>query len=72
MDPITTASLIHDRTQELQRTADQVRQERTLRSNAIVPVAVVEATAVGAPARPDEPQRSPAMAGSCSPAEPAI
>ena len=72
MDPFTIASLIHDRTEELQRAADRIRQERTLRSYAIVPVAVVEATAAGASARPDEPQRSPAMAGSCSPAEPAI
>ena len=77
MDPITTASLIHDRTLELQRTADQVRQERILRSKA-KDMAVPDVGAEAAQARPAELMgptvRQPASAkvGTCSPAEPAI
>ena len=67
MDPITTASLIHDRTQELQRTADQLRQGRALRSTS-------PAETSAPPDAPTEAGRSPALskAGTCAPAEPAI
>jgi hypothetical protein len=72
MDPITVTNLVQDRTQDLQRLADQVRQERSLRSTAVA--ATAEATPP-APARPAEPRRAPAPApervASCDVAEPA-
>lgn len=77
MDPITAASLITDRTRELQRTADQVRRERALRAahagDAVAAVEGVAAVETVAPhPRPPELQRSHAKVGNCSPAEPAI
>ena len=66
MDPITVTHLVQDRTEDLQRTADQVRRERTLRSTV---AAVVAAT----PTRATDARRSPApsRANGCAPAEPA-
>lgn len=72
MDPITVTHLVQDRTQDLQRIADQVRQERKLRSTS---TAAAEATPP-ASARPTEPRRvpapNPARAAGCAPAEPAV
>ena len=71
MDPITVTHLVQDRTNDLQRIADQVRQERSLR-------ATPPAGADAALARPAEVRRAPARAsvpakaGGCSPAEPAV
>ena len=67
MDPITVTNLVQDRTQDLQRIADQVRQERALRSTP-----QTESTA--SHVRPTESRRSPApgKAGGCAPAEPAV
>ena len=71
MDPITTTRLVRDRTQDLQQVADQIRQERALRSG---PPADVAATSTG----PAEAHREPAPAsmstkvGGCAPAEPAL
>jgi hypothetical protein len=69
MDPITVTHLVQDRTQDLQRIADQVRQERALRSTP-------PAAAPSSPTRPAEARRSPAptstKAGACVPAEPAL
>jgi len=78
MDPITVSHLVQDRTMELQRTADQVRQERALRSTpsagAVVGVRPTRPAAEAA-AHPTGPARvrpSPAKAGGCAPAEPAV
>jgi hypothetical protein len=67
MDPITVTHLVQDRTQDLQRIADQVRQERSLRSTP-----QTEATA--SHVRPTESRRSPApgTSGACAPVEPAV
>ena len=65
MDPITVTKLVSDRTQDLQRTADQVRQERALRTTRT-------ADAVNPSTRPAEVRGSPAKAGRCAPAEPAV
>ncbi len=65
MDPITVTKLVSDRTDDLQRIADQVRQERALRST-------TTSRAVAPPARPAESRRSPASARDCAPAEPAV
>jgi uncharacterized protein YkwD len=71
MDPITVTHVVQDRTQNLQRIADQVRQERSLRSTP-----PVEADA--ALARLAEARRAPAPAPGptegrgCAPAEPAV
>jgi hypothetical protein len=71
MDPITVTHVVQDRTQDLQQIADQVRQERSLRSTP-----PVEADA--ALARPAEARRAPAPASApteargCVPAEPAV
>lgn len=67
MDQITVARLVQDRTQDLQRTADQVRQERSLRSTARA------AAATSASARPAEARpQAAARLGGCAPAEPAV
>ena len=77
MDPITVTHLVQDRTIELQRTADQVRQERALRSTSSAdPVAVARdlqpaAQAASHPIGPAKSQPSSAKAGGCAPAEPA-
>ena len=74
MDPITESRLVPDRTRDLQRTADQVRLERTLRpASAGVQEAPEPATAVaprtrglkGAPT-------TGASAARCAPGEPAV
>ena len=73
MDPITVTRLVQDRTNDLQRIADQVRQERSLRSRS---TAVAEATSP-APARLTDVRRAPAAApdpanaAGCDLAEPA-
>jgi hypothetical protein len=78
MDPITFTHLVQDRTTDLQRTADQVRQERVLR---LTPSA--RAVAVAGPVRPAvetaahatgpaTARPSPSKAGGCAPAEPAL
>ena len=47
MDPITSTHLVQDRTAALQRTADQVRQERALHSTpSATPPAAVDSVAV--------------------------
>lgn len=65
MDPITTANQVHERLLDLQKTADDIHQERALRSSP-----TVEALVAPTP-RPAEARRSPAKAGNCSPAGPA-
>jgi hypothetical protein len=69
MDPITVTHLVQDRTDDLRRIADQVRQERALRSTP--PEAVTSS-----PTRRAQPRRSPTptstKAGGCAPAEPAV
>ena len=66
MDPITVTHLVQDRTQDLQRIADQVRQERALRSS---PPSEPAASAT----RPAASRRSTSPeAGGCAPAEPAL
>jgi hypothetical protein len=68
MDPITTSHLVQDRTDALQRTADQLRQERALR--AAPSTAAAEAVAVPVPrAGPANPTRATSMAPDCAPAE---
>jgi hypothetical protein len=73
MDPITTTHLVQDRTEDLRRIADQVRQERSMRST---PPAAAVAEATASPARPIEAPRSAAAArtnaGGSAPAEPAV
>ena len=66
MDPITVTHLVQDRTQDLQRIAEQVRQERSLRSTP-------QPEATASDIRPTEPRRSPASgkSGACAPVEPA-
>lgn len=66
MDPITVSQLVHDRTVDLQRTADALRQERALRR------APSAETAAPPSARAVEVRRSPTKADGCSPAEPAV
>ena len=72
MDPITVTHLVQDRTQDLQRIADQIRQERSLRSTSTATEA--EATPP-TPVRAIEPRRelasAPANAAGCDLAEPA-
>jgi hypothetical protein len=68
MDPITTSHLVQDRTDALQRTADQIRRERRLRS--IPSSSMAEAVAVPVPqARPADPPREASKANDCAPAE---
>ena len=67
MDPITVSQLVHDRTLDLKRTADGLRQERALR-----PPLAAESGASPAATGPAEFRRSTAKAGGCSPAEPAV
>lgn len=62
MDPITVTNRVHERTAELQRTADQVHRERELRSTPT-------AETVTSHARPAEARSSPQKAGGCSPVE---
>ena len=75
MDPITVTHLVQDRTNDLQRIADQVRKERSLRSTAAAAQAA-EPT-VSAPVRLTEPRLAPAPAlgpanaAGCDLAEPA-
>lgn len=66
MDSITTANQVHERMLDLQKTADDIHQERALRSTP-----TLEPLAAPIP-RPAEVLRSPAKAGNCAPAEPAI
>ena len=63
MDPLNL-DRVHERTLELQRTADQVHQERDLRSTPTTETVI-------SPARRVEPRPSPAKVGGCVPAEPA-
>jgi hypothetical protein len=65
MDPITTANQVHERLLDLQKTADDIHQERAFRSTPTV------GAIAAPPPRPAEAHR-PATAGTCSPAEPAI
>ena len=70
MDPITVTHLVQDRTQDLQRIADQVRQERSLRSTAHAEATASTAAAEATPPSPirtTEPRREPAH----TPARPA-
>ena len=65
MDPISVSHLVKDRTDDLRRTADQVRLERSLRPKQ-APVAAAAAADVprSQPARPAEtvPRAQPASA----------
>jgi len=63
MDPLNV-DRVHERTLELQRTADQVHQERDLRSTT-----TTESVAI--PTRPLEARPTSAKVGGCAPAEPA-
>lgn len=65
MDPLNV-NRVHERTLELQRTADQVHQERDLRSTPTAQPVTADARA-----RAVEPRPSPAKVGNCAPAEPA-
>jgi hypothetical protein len=71
MDPIAVTHAVQDRTQDLQRIAAEVRQERSLRPKP-------PAHADTALARPTEARRAPAPASvptkarGCAPAEPAL
>jgi hypothetical protein len=68
MDPISSSHLVQDRTDALQRTADQIRRERTLRTTP--PASTAEAVAMPVPrARPADPVREPSKAVDCAPAE---
>ncbi|HUP55120.1 MAG TPA: hypothetical protein VM408_06415 [Methylomirabilota bacterium] len=77
MDPITVTHLVQDRTNDLQRTADQVRQERALRSTAAAAAEPAAEPTSSAPAGPIEPRLAsvPASAradvAGCDLAEPA-
>lgn len=62
MDPIAVTNRVHERTLELQRTADQVHRERELRSTPT-------AETVTSHDRPAEAHLSPAKAGGRSPVE---
>lgn len=66
MFPINTTRLVRDRTDDLQRTADQVRQERALRS---APDAPGRAPMHAQPA--EERRRNASTASGCTPVEPA-
>jgi len=74
MDSITLTKLVHDRTLDLLRTADGLRQERALRPGSAP--ALADSSRVGSAsspaARPVARRPSPATAGGCSPAEPAL
>ena len=72
MDPITVTHLVQDRTQDLQQIAEQVRQERSLRSTAATeatPPADARATEAR---RSPTPRSAPTKSGGCAPAEPAL
>ena len=83
MDPITVTRLVQDRTQDLQRIADQVRQERALRSTAAaaaeatppVPARAAEPRLAPVPVQASKPRQAPAPAlandARCDLAEPA-
>jgi hypothetical protein len=73
MDPIAVTQLVHDRTVDLQRTADGLRQERALRPASTPALSEASKADTGSSpgAQPVEVRRSPGMAGGCSPAEPA-
>lgn len=73
MDPITESRLVPDRTRDLQRTADQVRLERTLRpASTGLPEAPEPATAVAPRTRGlDRARTTGATAAQCAPGEPA-
>jgi hypothetical protein len=62
MDPISVTNRVQERTLDLQRTADQVHQERELRSTPA-------AESVTSNTRPAEARPSPAKAGGCSTVE---
>lgn len=74
MDPISESRLVPDRTRDLQRTADQVRLERTLRPTSTgLPGAPEPATAVAPRSRGVEPTHSTsATAARCAAGEPAV
>jgi hypothetical protein len=69
MDPITTSHLVQDRTAALQRIADQVRQERALRSTPTPTASVAAVAMTVARARPADPQPAPSKATDCATAE---
>ena len=73
MDPIAVTQLVRDRTVDLQRTADGLRQERALRPARAPALTEASKAESGSPpaAQPIDVRRSPGMAGGCSPAEPA-
>ena len=78
MDPITVTHLVQDRTDELQRTADQLRRERALRPTRTVAAVASTAPRGAAPASPAlRPERRPdarpmpATTDGCTPARPA-
>ena len=75
MDRISVSHLVQDRTDELRRTADQVRQERSLRAKLAAAAAAVPSAQ---PVRPGEAvpgvqaaeaRPSPATAAGCTSAE---
>jgi hypothetical protein len=73
MDPITVTNLVQDRTHELRRTAEQLRQERALRTTRSAD-AVASTESAGSTAvqrRPTELSSRSAAAESCTPARPA-
>ena len=78
MDPISTTHLVQDRTAALQRTADELRLERRLRSTPAVSTPSVSTPSTAevvalstARARPADSRRAPAKSRDCAPAEPA-
>lgn len=62
MDPFTIRHLAHERILDLQRTAEQIRQERELQLTQ-------PAETRTAPTRQTELRRAPEKAGRCTPAE---
>jgi hypothetical protein len=74
MDPITESRLVPDRTRDLQRTADQVRLERTLRPTSTgLPEAPEPATAVAPRSRGVERAHATGpTTARCAPGEPAV
>jgi hypothetical protein len=71
MDPITATHLVQDRTQDLQRIADQVRQERSLRSKSTAAAAASPPALVRAAERRRAPAAAPATTAGCDLTEPA-
>ena len=71
MDPITVSHLVQDRTQDLQRIADQVRQERSLRSDDRPAASTAGHPSPDPPKPVAAPAASGRRSGGCAPAEPA-